>query len=169
MDHEHREAPLLPARGSKTRVRHLRIIQRRIHGQGDRDGSRRQPDEPDGHARLRRQGRADHGLPDYDTAATRRVDAYTSETTRKKNGKVVQTVRRELSPDGRTLILTTTRREAHESADVENIAEAVLTDGLASREEIDRIVADLYAFAADERTITGMPRVVQAWARRPPV
>ena len=50
---------------------------------------------------------------------------------------------------------------------MENIAEAVLTDGLASREKIDRIVADLYAFAADTRTITGMPRVVQAWARRP--
>jgi len=52
------------------------------------------------------------GSPDYDTVATRRIDAYTSETTRKKNGKVVQTVRRELSRDGRTLTLTTTGSNA---------------------------------------------------------
>lgn len=47
------------------------------------------------------------GSPDYDTVASRRIDAYTSETTRKKNGKVVQTVTRVLSTDGKTLTLTT--------------------------------------------------------------
>ena len=52
------------------------------------------------------------GSPDYDTVATRRIDANTSETTRKKNGKVVQTVRRVLSRDGRTLTLTTTGSNA---------------------------------------------------------
>src|SRR5262249_27615831 len=45
--------------------------------------------------------------PDYDTVASRRVDAYTTETTRKKAGKVVQTVTRVVSHDGRTLTLTT--------------------------------------------------------------
>lgn len=52
------------------------------------------------------------GSPDYDTVATRRIDAYTSETTRKKNGTVVQTVRRVLSRDGKTLTLTTTGTNA---------------------------------------------------------
>lgn len=50
---------------------------------------------------------------------------------------------------------------------MENIADAVLRDGLASREEIDAIVRELYAFAADPRTVAGLPRIVQAWGRRP--
>jgi SAM-dependent methyltransferase len=50
---------------------------------------------------------------------------------------------------------------------MQNIADAVLHDGLATREEIDDLVRELYAFAADPRTITGLPRVVQAWGRRP--
>ena len=47
------------------------------------------------------------GTPDYDTVATRRIDANTGETDRKKSGKVVQTVVRVLSKDGKTLTLTT--------------------------------------------------------------
>jgi len=43
----------------------------------------------------------------------------------------------------------------------------VLTDGIASREEVDNLVRDLYAFAADPKTITGLPRGVQSWGRRP--
>ena len=50
---------------------------------------------------------------------------------------------------------------------MENIADAVLTDGLATRDEIDGIVRELYAFAADPDTLAGVPRVVQAWGRRP--
>jgi hypothetical protein len=50
---------------------------------------------------------------------------------------------------------------------MENIADAVLADGLATREEIDGIVHELYAFAADPTTVAGLPRVVQAWGRRP--
>lgn len=50
---------------------------------------------------------------------------------------------------------------------MENIADAVLHDGLATREEIDGLVRELYACAADPRTITGLPRVVEAWGRRP--
>ena len=49
---------------------------------------------------------------------------------------------------------------------MENIAGAVLEDGLATREEIDRLVSELYAFAADPDTVAGSPRVVQAWGRR---
>jgi SAM-dependent methyltransferase len=50
---------------------------------------------------------------------------------------------------------------------MENIAGAVLTDGLASQEEIDDVVRELYEFAADPNTVAGMPRVVQVWGRRP--
>lgn len=47
-----------------------------------------------------------------------------------------------------------------------NIADAVLQDGLASREELDEMVRQLYEFAADPRTVAGAPRIVQAWGRR---
>jgi hypothetical protein len=50
---------------------------------------------------------------------------------------------------------------------MENIAGAVLEDGLASRDEIDDVVRELYEFAADPDTIAGTPRVLQVWARRP--
>jgi len=50
---------------------------------------------------------------------------------------------------------------------MENIADAVLQDGLASREEIAAVVQELYEFAENPRTVAGLPRVVQAWGRRP--
>ena len=50
---------------------------------------------------------------------------------------------------------------------MENIAEAVLGEGLASRAEIDGIVADLYAFARAAGTVASGARVVEAWGRRP--
>jgi hypothetical protein len=49
---------------------------------------------------------------------------------------------------------------------MENIAGAVLEDGLATTAEIAEIVAALYAFAADLTTLAGTPRIVQAWGRR---
>jgi len=50
---------------------------------------------------------------------------------------------------------------------MQGIADAVVADDLASREEIDRLVEELFSFAADPRTLAGLPRVVQAWGRRP--
>ena len=50
---------------------------------------------------------------------------------------------------------------------MENIADAAIGDGLATREEADAIVRELYEFAADPHTITGLPRVVQSWGRVP--
>jgi cyclopropane fatty-acyl-phospholipid synthase-like methyltransferase len=50
---------------------------------------------------------------------------------------------------------------------MENIASAVLADGLASQHEIDEVVRELYEFATDPNTVAGTPRVVQAWGRRP--
>jgi SAM-dependent methyltransferase len=49
---------------------------------------------------------------------------------------------------------------------MENIAGAVLEDGLASQGEVDDLVRELYEFAANPDTVAGMPRVVQAWGRR---
>jgi hypothetical protein len=45
-------------------------------------------------------------------------------------------------------------------------APAVLADGLASQQEIDEVVRELYEFAADPNTVAGTPRVVQARGRR---
>jgi len=50
---------------------------------------------------------------------------------------------------------------------LENIAEVAIAEGLATREEIDRLLLDMVAYAQDESTLCGLPRIVQAWARRP--
>jgi SAM-dependent methyltransferase len=52
---------------------------------------------------------------------------------------------------------------------LENIADTVVEDGLAMRAEIGTLVEELYRFAEDPRTVAGVPRVVQAWGRRPDV
>ncbi len=48
----------------------------------------------------------------------------------------------------------------------ENIAEAVIEDGLASADELRQIVDEMYAFANDPHTVMGGPRVFQAWGRQ---
>jgi hypothetical protein len=50
---------------------------------------------------------------------------------------------------------------------MENIADRVFQEGLATREEIEEVVRALYEFAADPNTVAGVPRVIQAWGRRP--
>jgi len=50
---------------------------------------------------------------------------------------------------------------------MEFIADAVLAEGLASRSEIDGIVADLYSLARDPKTVCSGPRVLEVWGRRP--
>ena len=50
---------------------------------------------------------------------------------------------------------------------LENIADAILQDGLATRSEIDALIQELYAFAAAPHTVAGLARVIQAWGRRP--
>lgn len=49
---------------------------------------------------------------------------------------------------------------------MENIADSVLADGLASRDEVEAVVRELYALAEDGRTVMSLPRVVQAWGHR---
>jgi ubiquinone/menaquinone biosynthesis C-methylase UbiE len=48
---------------------------------------------------------------------------------------------------------------------MENIADSVIEEGLASREEIDRVIAELYEYANTPGTIGCMPRVFQVWGR----
>jgi ubiquinone/menaquinone biosynthesis C-methylase UbiE len=52
---------------------------------------------------------------------------------------------------------------------MENIADAVIAEGLATSEEIDRIVAELYAYARTPGTLGCMPRIFEAWATQPAV
>jgi SAM-dependent methyltransferase len=48
---------------------------------------------------------------------------------------------------------------------LENIADAIMQDGLAAAQEIDALLHELYAFAADPRTVAGLARVIQVWGR----
>jgi SAM-dependent methyltransferase len=50
---------------------------------------------------------------------------------------------------------------------LENVADTIIEASLASREELDELVRELYAYAADPETLAGAPRIVQAWGRRP--
>jgi ubiquinone/menaquinone biosynthesis C-methylase UbiE len=52
------------------------------------------------------------------------------------------------------------------SITMEHIQEAVVQEGLASPQEVQRIVMELDQFAADLRTIMSMPRIFQVWARK---
>ncbi|MBI1816462.1 MAG: hypothetical protein HYR72_15900 [Deltaproteobacteria bacterium] len=49
---------------------------------------------------------------------------------------------------------------------MQNIGETVVTERLASREEVDDVVRELYVLAGDPRAVVSTPRLVQAWGRR---
>ena len=53
------------------------------------------------------------GSPDYDSTSGKRINANTAEQTRKKEGRMVQTQRREVSADGKTMTITTKGKDAH--------------------------------------------------------
>jgi hypothetical protein len=61
------------------------------------------------------------GATDFDTISLKRVDATTAEATLKKAGKVVQTSKRVVSKDGKTLTLTTKGTNAKGQA-LDNVA-----------------------------------------------
>jgi hypothetical protein len=52
------------------------------------------------------------GAPDYDTVSLKRIDASTVQVTRKKGGKVVATVQRLVSADGKVMTITTKGTDA---------------------------------------------------------
>ncbi len=49
---------------------------------------------------------------------------------------------------------------------MEHIREAVVGAGLATSSEVDAIVAELGAFAADDRTLMSMAPTFQVWGRK---
>jgi hypothetical protein len=49
---------------------------------------------------------------------------------------------------------------------MENIAGAVIAEGLATEAEVAALVAELYAHAHTDGTIGCVPRIVEAWGRR---
>jgi 2-polyprenyl-3-methyl-5-hydroxy-6-metoxy-1,4-benzoquinol methylase len=50
---------------------------------------------------------------------------------------------------------------------MENIVDAVVAEGLASRAETDHVIEELYALAQNPRTVVSLPRIVQAWGYCP--
>jgi SAM-dependent methyltransferase len=50
---------------------------------------------------------------------------------------------------------------------LDNVRDALLQEGVATREDLDSIAADLDAFAADPDTLTALPRIFQVVGRRP--
>jgi ubiquinone/menaquinone biosynthesis C-methylase UbiE len=52
---------------------------------------------------------------------------------------------------------------------MENIADAVVAEGLASRTEVDQLVGELYEYARTPGTVGCVVRVIEAWGSRPPV
>ena len=62
-----------------------------------------------------------------------------------------------LQGDHKRLILTT----------LENIADPVIAEQLATRQELDATIEDLTAFTADPTSLIAMPRVVQSWGVKP--
>jgi SAM-dependent methyltransferase len=53
------------------------------------------------------------------------------------------------------------------AASMECVADSVVADGIAGRDEVDRVIAELYELARDKRSFVGHPRVTQAWGYRP--
>ena len=49
---------------------------------------------------------------------------------------------------------------------MENIAEAVLNDGLATREEVRQLVSTLNASTHDRGTFASVTRTIQVWAKK---
>lgn len=49
---------------------------------------------------------------------------------------------------------------------LENVADAVVQAQLATREEVEQTIDELYEFARADGTLMSLPRIVQAWGRR---
>jgi hypothetical protein len=50
---------------------------------------------------------------------------------------------------------------------VENIKAMTVKHGLATDEEVDAVVDQLYAIARDSTTFVAIPRIVQVWGEKP--
>jgi len=109
-------------------------------------------------------------------AVHRYVELYT-ETLRRRNGDADIGLRLPelLSQAGFENIHMSVLQHAGTSGDIklitpitlENIGDAAIAEGVASRAEVEQIVADLYDFARDPSTVLSGPRIIETWARRP--
>jgi hypothetical protein len=61
------------------------------------------------------------GSPDYDSTSGKRINASTTEQTRTREGKMVQTQKREVSADGKTMTITT-RGKDKDGKTINNVA-----------------------------------------------
>jgi hypothetical protein len=61
------------------------------------------------------------GSPDYDSTSGKRINASTTEQTRTREGKTVQTQKREVSADGKTMTITT-RGKDKDGRTINNVA-----------------------------------------------
>jgi len=52
---------------------------------------------------------------------------------------------------------------------LENIADAVVAEGVASRSEVESLLVELYDFARDPNTLLSGPRIIETWANRPAI
>lgn len=52
---------------------------------------------------------------------------------------------------------------------LENVADAVIAEGVASRADVERILVELYDFARDPNTVLSGPRIIETWAYRPAI
>ncbi len=52
---------------------------------------------------------------------------------------------------------------------LENIADAVIAEGVASRADVESLLVELYEFARDPNTVLSGPRIIETWARRPAI
>jgi SAM-dependent methyltransferase len=49
---------------------------------------------------------------------------------------------------------------------MENIADSIVADGFATRTEVEQVIAELYDFGRDPRSVVSISRVVQTWGRK---
>jgi hypothetical protein len=49
---------------------------------------------------------------------------------------------------------------------MEMVGDSMVAADVATSEEVDQILDDLYAFASTEGTVQSLPRIVQTWGRR---
>jgi SAM-dependent methyltransferase len=52
---------------------------------------------------------------------------------------------------------------------LENIADAAIAEGVASRADVESLLLELYDFARDPHTVLSGPRIIETWARRPAI
>jgi 2-polyprenyl-3-methyl-5-hydroxy-6-metoxy-1,4-benzoquinol methylase len=119
-----------------------------------------------------------HGLFSHpDSAAVRSHVKLYAETLKRRNGDADIGLRLPelLSQAGFEDIHLSVVQHAGMSGDIkliapmtlENIADAVIAEGVASRADVEKILADLYDFARDPNTVLSGPRIIETWARRP--